>query len=44
MIFTLSHDNFLADLVKINCKKGVLPEAFEYVVRYHSFYPWHKEK
>ena len=40
LIFVPSHDTFLADAIHEN-KKSTLPEAFEYVVRYHSFYPWH---
>lgn len=34
-----SHDEYLYQVLKHN--KSTLPEEALYMVRYHSFYPWH---
>jgi len=38
MTFTFSHDNYLANLLKWN---SFLPDYAIYIVKFHSFYPFH---
>lgn len=42
--FTWGHDEFLYDVLQYNRKIGNvnnLPEEADYVIRFHSLYPWH---
>ena len=40
MIFSWGHDEYLYQVLKANyCK---LPEEALYIIRFHSFYPWHE--
>lgn len=42
--FSFSHDEYLYQVLKANQKgKCPYPEDGLYIIRYHSFYPWHKE-
>lgn len=40
LLFSFSHDNYLANVLKYTN----LPEEALYIIRYHSFYPWVKPK
>jgi len=37
--FSWSHDEYMYQILKGNC---TIPEEGLYIIRYHSFYPWHK--
>lgn len=43
--FSFSHDEYLYQVLKANAKGKVpYPEDGMYLIRYHSFYPWHREQ
>lgn len=46
LIMTWGHDEYLYDVITynrtINNVSNALPKDFEYIIIYHSFYPWHK--
>jgi inositol oxygenase len=43
--FSFSHDEFMYQFLKAN-QKGThkIPEEGLYIIRYHSFYPWHQNQ
>ena len=46
LVMTWGHDEYLHDVIEYNRKLGNVSEAFpyegSYVIRFHSFYPWHR--
>ena len=38
------HDEYLARVLEKNSNKHRLPEEAIYIIRFHSFYPWHTPK
>lgn len=39
LLLSWSHDEYLYQVLKHN--RSTLPEEAFYMIRYHSFYPWH---
>lgn len=40
MMFTFSHDEYLASVLE-SSEKTIIPNEGIYMIRFHSFYPWH---
>lgn len=38
------HDEYWAKIMDINREKHRMPKLSSYIVRYHSFYPWHQKQ
>tara|TARA_Y100001970_G_C14236357_1_gene862061 strand:- start:2056 stop:3000 length:945 start_codon:yes stop_codon:yes gene_type:complete len=44
MFMSWGHDEYMAKVLEKNCDKHCLPSEAIYVIRFHSFYPWHTPK
>ena len=44
MFMSWGHDEYMAQVLENNLDKHQLPDEAIYMIRFHSFYPWHTPK